>query len=184
MDATEMRRDSHIRRARQRSGVGVRELARRLQVSPATVLDWERSEERGTVQMNTVERALEQLGESLVTGTRRVNTAPGEDLVRREDRVTLELHRAVAVKLLQNPTAVLAVVPENLAKLRAGVRGEAARSWVDEWTELTQGFRIGALVDVMLGTDQRSRDMRQASPFLGVLDHTERIDAIRRASAP
>lgn len=42
------------------------------------------------------------------------------ELSPREDRMALELHRAVAKKLLDDPAAVLGVVPENIARLRRG----------------------------------------------------------------
>jgi transcriptional regulator with XRE-family HTH domain len=154
------KRDSTIRRARTRAGVGVRQLARQLGVTPKAVTDWEKSEELGTVQINTIERALDALG---------------------EERVARELHRAAAKKLLDDPEAVLRVVPSNVDRLRRQVRGSSAESWLDEWSELGQTGSLGGLIDVMLGTDQRSINMRQTSPFLGVLTQSERISAIELA---
>lgn len=154
------KRDSTIRRARTRAGVGVRQLARQLGVTPKAVTDWEKSEELGTVQINTIARALDALG---------------------EERVARELHRAAAKKLLDDPEAVLRVVPSNVDRLRRQVRGSSAESWLDEWSELGQTGSLGGLIDVMLGTDQRSINMRQTSPFLGVLTQSERISAIELA---
>jgi transcriptional regulator with XRE-family HTH domain len=175
-------RSSTIRRARERSGIGLRELARRLNVTPNAITGWEQSERLGTAQLNTIERALAALGEQLVIDTRHI--VDGElpnGLERREDRVALELHRAVAKKLLDDPESVLRVVPENLGRLRHTSQGTAAKSWLDEWQELTQTKSIGRLVDVMLGTDSRSISMRQLSPFLGVLSPQERVLAIKAA---
>lgn len=174
--------ESIIRRARVRAGVGVRELARLLGVTAAAVTDWERSEERGTAQLNTIRRALAILGEQVLVGSRRVvPVTSSATLERREERVALELHRAVAKKLLDDPAAVLAVVPPNIERLRGQVRGSIAHSWLDEWAELAELRSVGGLVDVMVGTDPRSTDMRQSSPFLGVLTQAERIAAIHRA---
>ncbi|MEJ1230927.1 MAG: hypothetical protein WDM88_10450 [Galbitalea sp.] len=90
-------------------------------------------------------------------------------------------NRAVAKKLVDDPRAVLAVIPPNIARLRGQIQGESARSWLNEWEQLAQLGSIGGLVDVMIGTDRRSIDMRQSSPFLGVLSQAERIQASHKA---
>jgi hypothetical protein len=104
-------------------------------------------------------------------------------LERREDRVTLELHRAVAAKLVWKSSDVMSVVDANLEQLRARVRGTSALSDIAEWARLAKGKRTGALIDRMLGSDPRSISMRQTSPFMGVLSNEERLAAIARASA-
>jgi hypothetical protein len=103
-------------------------------------------------------------------------------LERREDRVTLELHRAVAAKLVWHSSDVLSVVDANLEQLRTRVRGTSALTDIAEWAQLANGKRIGALIDRMLGTDPKSISMRQTSPFIGVLSNDERLAAIARAS--
>jgi len=50
-----------IREQRARSGVSVRELARRLAVSPATIQNYERAEASGCIQLDTLRRALAAL---------------------------------------------------------------------------------------------------------------------------
>jgi transcriptional regulator with XRE-family HTH domain len=174
------RRESTIRRARLRAGMGVRQFARQLGVTPKAVTDWEKSEESGTIQLNTIARALDAAGEQFVIGSRR-HTPNDQSALEREERVTLELHRAVAKKLVDDPEAVLRIVPANVDRLRRRVRGTSAESWLDEWAELAQLGSLGGLVDVMLGTDQRSIDMRQTSPFLGILTQSERVSAIEMA---
>jgi transcriptional regulator with XRE-family HTH domain len=124
--------------------IGVRQLARQLGVTAGAVTEWERSEERGTAQLNTIRRALNALGEEVLIGSRRVVPySSGQLLERREERVALELHRAVAKKLLDDPQAVLAVIPQNVARLRGQVQGEGAHSWLDEWAELAQLGSVG-----------------------------------------
>ena len=54
-----------IRDVRHRHAVGVRELARRCGVAAPTVVDWERSEAAGTIQVETLHRALAAMGERL-----------------------------------------------------------------------------------------------------------------------
>ena len=163
-----------IREHRLRCGVGVRELARRMNVSPATVSGWESREADGRVRVETVRRALRALGAEVGTPRR---------LDRLEQRLGLELHRAVASRLVQHPDQVLDHARTRIAPLREQVRGDLAVSWVDEWEQNIAERRIGALVDRMLGTDQRSIDMRQVSPWTGLLGADERLEVLSRARA-
>ncbi|MET4705387.1 hypothetical protein [Frigoribacterium sp. UYMn621] len=106
----------------------------------------------------------------------------GARMDRREQRVSLELHREVLRRLLENPAAVLGVVPGNLRRLRANVRGDSGESWLNEWETLAVTNNMEGLRSRLLGVDRRSIDMRQVSPFSTVLTQSERLDAIYRAS--
>ncbi len=177
---------STIRQVRTAKGIGVRELARRMNVTPGAVSQWERSEANRTIQVDTLQRALRALGEELVTETRsvggdglRLEPAPME---RREDRVSFELHRAVARKLIEAPDAVRSVIPDGVEMIRSHVRGPLVNAWLDEWLALSRG-PLGPLVDVLLGTDEHAVEMRQNTPFLGILTQQERLEAIARATA-
>ena len=101
--------------------------------------------------------------------------------VRREDRVAWELHKAVALRLLEDPEPVLAAARRNIARLRTERRGAYAEGWVDEWEALIDGD-TQRLAERMLAADERAIDMRQIGPFAGVLDEEERLVAIRKAS--
>jgi hypothetical protein len=63
----------------------------------------------------------------------------------------------------------------------ADPEGRTAK-YVDAWDQLLSGPRE-ELVGTMLSTDQNARDLRQSSPFGGVLTDEERLDAIRRVAA-
>lgn len=173
-----MRTVSIIRQARERRGIGVRQLARLAQVTPGAVTQWENSELRGRIRPATLERALQAMGTS--TRAEHPVNHTGK-LERREDRVTLELHRAIAQHLVGSPMTVLQTAAENIAALRLRVRGAEAQSWLDEWQHLIENAQVGALVDVLLGTDTRSISMRQTSPFAGVITEEERLLAIEKA---
>lgn len=177
---------STIRRTRTAQGIGVRELARRMNVTPGAVSQWERSEANRTIQVDTLQRALMALGEELVTETRSIGDEglPYEPvpMERREDRVSFELHRAIARKLIDAPDAVRSVIPSGVERIRGHVRGPLVNAWLDEWLALSTG-PLGPLVDVLLGTDEHAVEMRQNTPFLGVLTQQERLEAIRRATA-
>ena len=169
-----------IREARERHGVGVRELARRCDVAPATVVGWEASATAGTIQLSTLERALGALGESPRVGTRRSHQpAP---LERREQRLGLELHRAIAHHLIDDPDAVLASAAERIPSLRASVRG-GALAWIDTWDALIASRDLGSLIDVMLDTTQDSIDLRSVSPFAHLASPHDRLIASERAAS-
>lgn len=173
---------SGIREERLRRGVGVRELARRVGVTAGAVSQWERSEERGTIKRETLVRALAGIDPTLVVDgpvSRRVQPAP---FPRPEQRRSYELHRDVARKLIDTPDEVLAVVPGNVERMRQHVHGPMAHAWLDEWLTLSRG-PLGDLLGAMLAIDQHSIDLRQVTPFAGVLTRQERLAAIDRARA-
>jgi hypothetical protein len=99
---------------------------------------------------------------------------------RPEERVQLELHRALLGKLIADYDEARTIVRRNLARSRSMVRGDLERGWVDEWSELLEG-PPERMVDVFLGEDEHSIDLRQVSPFAGVLSEQERLAAIGRA---
>jgi predicted transcriptional regulator len=101
-------------------------------------------------------------------------------LERREERVSYEMHRAVAEKIIENPQPVLSTARANLQKMLARRRDEYSAGWVHEWETLVSGD-IDTLVEVMLRPDVRSIDLRQMSPFAGVLTQEERLVAIHKA---
>ncbi len=163
-----------IRSARERAGVSVRELARRGDVKPATVQSWERSEEAGTIQLSTLVRALDALHERLL-----ITTEPRYP--RREQRLGYEFHRLVLEKLRSDPDRVLASAAERLPRVRAGVSGDLADEWMGEWQTMIDERDFDGLAAVITGSDQRSIDMRQVSPFDTVLSQAERASVLERA---
>lgn len=178
---------SSIKRVRISQGLSVREFSRRLGVTPGAVSQMERSEAAGKIGVGTLRGALANLGEDLVVTSQRRMDEPlcrhRAPFARREDRVTYELHRAVAKKIIDDPDPVLSRVPDNLEKMRRNVRGPLMERWLAEWESLVQG-PIGNLIQVMLGEDNEAKEMRQNSPFSGSLTQAERLDAITRASQP
>jgi len=166
-----------IRHQRERSSVSVRELARRLDVSPATVQNYERAEAGGRIQLDTLRRVLGALN---ATVSVRVSAATTPRLERREERVALELHKKVAERLLRDTDATLAGVERVATEARSRVDPYTA-GLLDEWMLLAGARDLPGLLHAMTSTDQHSIDMRQVGPFNGVLSESERLDAIRRA---
>ncbi|WP_448808738.1 XRE family transcriptional regulator [Agromyces bauzanensis] len=153
-------------------GWSMRDLAAHLGVNVSTVSRMEKSERDGTIQLSTLRRALDVMGRDVQV--RPVNR-------RREERVSMALHRAIAEKLSHAPDQVLAVVPENLARIRGTVRGPAAEVWLDTWERLTRGS-IEELIRAMLDDTPTGRELRQNSPFAGALTHDERLNTIEEGS--
>jgi plasmid stability protein len=99
---------------------------------------------------------------------------------RPENRVQLELHKAVLGKLLGDLGPAREIAHRNVQRMRTTVRGDQAQGWLDEWEQMITdpGPR---LVEVFVGGDEHSIDLRQVSPFAGVLSQPERLAAIKRA---
>ncbi|HEX9089716.1 MAG TPA: hypothetical protein VF867_19650 [Arthrobacter sp.] len=104
-------------------------------------------------------------------------------LGRREERVSYELHRAVAEKVSEDPQAVFSKARTNLGSMAARVRGPHAQGWVSEWKALVDAGDADRLVEVMLDPAERGIDLRQMTPFAGVLTQAERLVAIHKAAA-
>ena len=166
-----------IREHRERGGVSVRELARRLDVSPATVQNYERAEASGRIQLDTLRRALAALDAEVSV---RVTPLATLQLERREERVALELHKKVAEHLLRDADSTLANVSRVASEAQNRVDPYTA-GLLDEWVRLADARDLPGLLHAMIATDQHSIDMRQVGPFNGVLSDDERLDAIRRA---
>ena len=176
---------STIKRLRVAQNVSVRELARRLGITAGAISQIERSEANGRINVSTLRKVLGALDAELTIDTHPTTAAarpPRAPFTRREERVAYELHRTLAKRLIDNPDAVLATVPENLSRMRSKTHGSFAHELLDEWERLSKG-PIGAIIDVALGPDERSVELRQNSPFAGALSNQERLDAIARAAS-
>lgn len=114
---------------------------------------------------------------------RRVNRADLETLRTRTQRLTrdqlrsLWLSHAVAGALVQDPVAVLAVARLNLPRMReVSGRGQGAR-WLDEWQQVLDG-PVEGVMEALTSRSPRSRELRQNSPFAGVLSAEDRLKVL------
>lgn len=95
----------------------------------------------------------------------------------RDQRRSLWLNTAVAGKLVGRPEEVLKQAGHNLTGLEARhTRGQAAH-WLKEWRELLSG-PTERILEVLTSPTPFAREMRQNSPFAGVLDEDERIEVL------
>lgn len=91
----------------------------------------------------------------------------------RDQAKALWLHRGVAGKLVADPDKVLAKAAVNLQRLRRVHPDGMAAAWLDRWTAvLNRGAE--AVLDVLTSPNADAVELRQNSPFAGVLDEAER----------
>ena len=96
--------------------------------------------------------------------------------LRREDRRSLRLSYATAGKIVSDPPAAIERARHQIALMRPTARGQA-RLWIDEWSGLLDGpleTQLATVTDPSL----RGREMRQNSPFAGLLTDEERATII------
>jgi excisionase family DNA binding protein len=120
---------------------------------------------------------------------RRVERSAVEALLRPEQKLTrdqlksLWLHQAVAGSLVTDPETVLGKAAENLERLVVQHQGTMTESWLLRWREkLSEG--PGAVLKALTSQDPDSVELRQNSPFAGVLSQSQRqqvLDAFTRS---
>lgn len=103
----------------------------------------------------------------------------------RDQLRSLWLHRAVAAKVALDPQRVLRIARRNLERMRAAHPRGRVRADFDEWEKLLAG-PLETLLDVLVSKAPRAVELRQNSPFAGVLTVAERtklLRSFRRAGA-
>ena len=91
----------------------------------------------------------------------------------RDQFKALWLHRAVAGRLVADPDAVLTRARVNLDRLRQVHPGGMAAMWLARWQAiLDQGAE--AVLETLTSSAPDAVELRQNSPFAGVLKETER----------
>ena len=99
----------------------------------------------------------------------------------RDQLRSLLLAYVVAGRLVIDPDAGLHLARRNLAKMRAaGPRG-AAKVWLDEWATLLDG-PLPDLLEALTSRSPRSRELRQNTPFAGLLTEEDRAAALSHLS--
>ena len=126
---------------------------------------------------------------------RRVRRSDVEALRTRTQRLTRDQKRslwlgyAIAGKLVADPQRVIDHARENLARLRKVHARGSSRRWLDEWERLLDDS-VDAVLEALTSHTPRARELRQNSPFAGVLSDAERkrvlerFNALRKRSGP
>jgi transcriptional regulator with XRE-family HTH domain len=155
--------------ARLEAGLSQRALAELSGTSGATIAAYE----LGTKEprLSTLARILHAAG--MTIELRYQPTPTTQARLTREERRSLALHRVIAMRLLSDPDAVLAKARRNLRRMRRANTDGSADHWFDEWEHLLDGPDT-SIVSVLVSHDQTARDLRQVTPFAGVLADDER----------
>lgn len=120
----------------------------------------------------------------LVGTHRRVRRRDIEDMVgppgglTRDQRRSLWLHQAVAGELVRDPESVVSRGRRNLDRLDEIHRGGRVGPWLDRWRALLAG-PLDEILHVLTSTSTPAIDLRQNTPFAGVLDDETRLRILR-----
>jgi excisionase family DNA binding protein len=91
----------------------------------------------------------------------------------RDQLKAIWLHRAVAGRLVADPATVLAKAASNLDRLAAIHPDGMAARWLERWRQILNSG-TEAVLDVLTSRSPSATDLRQNSPFAGVLSEPER----------
>lgn len=91
----------------------------------------------------------------------------------RDQLKALWLHRAVAGRLVSDPDAVLGKAKANLDRLRTIHRDGMAARWLERWAVVLESG-VEAVLTVLTSRAPEDVELRQNSPFAGVLSEVER----------
>jgi excisionase family DNA binding protein len=98
----------------------------------------------------------------------------------REQSRSLLLGYAVAGKLVVEPDKVLEIARRNLDKADANQSRGATHRWIAQWRLLLAG-PISQILETLTSKSEHSCEMRQNSPFAGVLSQAQRTAVLNNA---
>jgi transcriptional regulator with XRE-family HTH domain len=158
---------SALREARERSGLSVRALAARAEVAASTI--WRIESGRLDPTVGMLQRLVNATGDGAAPATR-------------EAMVGLAIGRVTAAELLRQPDRILDRAKGRVDSLlgRSDLP-RASRRWLEEWDRILAG-PLEAVVAALLDPSQRGYELRQHTPFTGVLAEDDRLAAIREAT--
>lgn len=90
----------------------------------------------------------------------------------RDQERSLWISYAVAGQIVSNPPIALQLASKNLTLMRQSSRGQA-QIWLDEWEKIVGG-RIEDLLATLTSSSPKARELRQNSPFSGLLSEDQR----------
>jgi len=137
------------------------DLAKAAGTSQPTIAAYEA--DRKSPTLRTLNRLAGSVGQDVV-----ITFVPA---LTREDRRSLYLHRAIADKLRRFPVDGRRRAHLNVERMLS--RHDGARELLHEWSQILKR-PIDGIVDVMTDPRLHARDLRQVTPFAGILTAAER----------
>jgi transcriptional regulator with XRE-family HTH domain len=159
-----------VRDLRRHVGMTQAQLATAAGTSQPTIAAYENGSKSPT--LHTLKRIARSVGRDAV-----VSFVPA---LTREDLRSLAVHRAIADRLVEAPGEVLRQAHDNLAFMSE--LHPHASSLLREWADLLS-LPIDELIEAMLDPSLRGRDLRQVTPFAGVLTAAERTKVYQEFAA-
>ena len=101
----------------------------------------------------------------------------GRTRMSKQDTQSLLLAYAVAGEVVLHPESTLKKARHNLEVMKSLAHKGSTRVWLHEWDKLLSGPLL-TLLQALTATSQRSRELRQNSPFAGVLSEEARHRAL------
>jgi transcriptional regulator with XRE-family HTH domain len=156
-----------IRNLRSLLGLTQKELAIRAQTSQPTIALYEAGKKSPTLE--TLERITKALGLELSLSF----TPP----LTREDRRSLAYHREIVKKLKSNPDKIISKAHKNLKTIEK--HQPHAKHLINSWRQWLD-YPVQDLTSACLDPSLFARDMRQVTPFAGILSASERTQIIKK----
>lgn len=89
---------------------------------------------------------------------------------------SLYLHKAIIDELRKDKDRVVGIALENIERWKEVHRPDGMTvKYLDEWKQILDGGSFHRLSKVLTGLDEHSCDLRQNSPFAGVLSDEKRL---------
>jgi excisionase family DNA binding protein len=96
-----------------------------------------------------------------------------------EREKSLRLHQALIGDLLENPDAVIGKARENIARWLPQQRPDGmSASYLREWENILDSG-LDRILDALSATDEKSYELRENSPFAGVLSQERRAKVLK-----
>lgn len=151
---------------RARSGLTQGQLAARAGTSQPTIAAYEADRKSPTV------RTVERLAQACELQAHVVFVPP----LTREERRSLHVHAAISRRIVADPEGALARARRNVQTMRKANRGAAPL--LQEWRRVLDDG-IGRVLQVLADPGEHARELRQVTPFAGLLTTRERQQVYR-----
>lgn len=100
------------------------------------------------------------------------------ELLTRDQVRSLWLGYATAAKVVADPSRAFSKAHRNFERMQQTHRRGGPQRWFDEWDALLAG-PVDDVLEVLASRSPRARELRQNSPFAGVLSEGERQRVLR-----